>query len=256
MTIFIALLSACAWSIFDLQRKLLVNQVSPISLAMWLSVASIPIYAVLCIYFESNWPTMGYWRPAAGSLLVSSIATISFIYALKVGQIALLMPILALTPVVSAIFSYWWLGDTLSTKELLAIISIVTILFLLHGGANFHWYAGASYMMVVALGWGLGTVFDRWALGFAQPFSHAMFQSTGNLLLFILLLASRGELRHSAVTGTTLKNIVLAASVFIIAVSTQLYALQDLYAGIVESIKRGVGTLAALIWGIYFFRNQ
>lgn len=101
--------------------------------------------------------------------------------------------------------------------------------------------------MVVALGWGLG---------FAQLFSHAMFQSTGNLLLFILLLASRGELRHSAVTGTTLKKIVLAASVFIIAVSTQLYTLQDLYAGIVESIKRGVGTLAALIWGIYFFRNQ
>ncbi|WP_189390403.1 DMT family transporter [Bacterioplanes sanyensis] len=256
MSVLIALLSACAWSLFDLKRKRLVQQVPSLPLAMWLSACVIPVYVLLCWWSQPTWPGADYWLPALGSLLVSTMAAVSFIQALKVGQISLLMPVLALTPVISACLSWWWLADGLALRELMAMLVIVILLFLLQGGANFRWRAGMGYMLLVALGWGTGTVFDKWALASAEPFAHALVQSSGMLVLLALVLAVRGELKQAAPRSLPFASLLLAALVFVLAVSAQLYALQSLHAGIIETIKRGVGMLGALLWGVWLFNER
>lgn len=256
MTLLIALLSACSWSLFDLQRKLLVQQVPSVPLAIWLSGCVVPVYVLLCIGTDFTLPKPEYLWPAAGSLLVSTAAVVSFIQALKVGQIALLMPVLALTPVISAVLSWWWLDDSLSLRESSAMAAIVALLFLLQGGASFRCRTGMGLMFLVALGWGAGTVFDKWALASAQPFVHALVQSTGMLMLLALVLWVRGELHQLTPGSLPPRSMLIAALVFIVAVSAQLYALRDLHAGIVETIKRGIGMLGALGWGVYFFQER
>lgn len=256
VSLLFSLISACAWSLFDLKRKQLAQQLSPLPLALWLSVGVIPIYTALCLWSQPLLPAAGYLWPALGSLLVSTMAAVCFIQALKIGQIALLMPVLALSPVVSALMSSWWLNDHLQVREVAAMAAIVVLLFLLQGGAHLRWRAGLGYMLLVALGWGMGTVFDKWALEYIEPLAHAWVQSTGMLLLLTLLLWWRGELVQAAPYRVPLQPLLLAVLIFVLAVSLQLYALQSLHAGIIETIKRGIGMLGALLWGVWFFNER
>ncbi|WP_157729917.1 DMT family transporter [Bacterioplanes sanyensis] len=258
MSVLIALLSACAWSLFDVKRKQLVQQVAPLPLTFWLSLSVIPFYLVLsgvalALSPDASLPASGYWWPALGSLLVSTMAAVSFVQALKVGQMAGLMPVLALTPVISALLSVWWLADELSARQWGAMSAIVVLLFWLQGGARFRWQAGTGFMLLVALGWGTGTVFDKCALAYAEPLQHALLQSSGMMLLVALVIFVRGERQQLSFHRLPLFALMTAALVFIVAVSAQLFALQSLHAGIIETIKRSIGIVGGLFWGAYLF---
>jgi len=259
------LLSALAWSLFDLARKKLTAHAQPLTLAIWLSAGVTPLYLLLWLSRGASLPEAGYWLPGLVSLLVSALASVCYIKALSVGRIALLVPVLSFTPVVAAVLSAGLLGERLSGVQLLAMLSIVLAIFLLHSGWNLllrpkEAGAGLGLMLVVALCWGTGIVFDKMALTSATVFFHGLIQSAGMCLVLLLAysvdsLRRRDRLsvpRYSGPWGL----MALGLLVFVLAVSGQWLAVTEIHPGIVETVKRGVGIIGAACWGLWLFGEK
>lgn len=259
------LLSALAWSLFDLARKKLTAHAAPLTLAIWLSAGVTPLYLLLWLSQGAALPQAAYWPPALVSLLFSALASVCYIQALSVGRIALLVPVLSFTPVVAALFSLWLLDEYLSQLQWLAMLSIVLAIFMLHSGWNLLLKpravgTGFGLMLIVALCWGAGIVFDKLALTSATVFFHGLIQSAGMCL--VLLLASmldsvrrkrKPELPHYDGPKGLL---ALALLVFVLAVSGQWLALDEVHPGIVETAKRGIGIIGAACWGVWLFGEK
>ena len=260
-----ALISALAWSLFDLARKQLTAYCQPLPLSIWLAAGVIPLYALLWLAGGADRPQPAYWFPALVSLVTAAIASVSFIKALSVGRIAMLIPLLSFTPVVAALLSWLLLGEALTLVQGIAVAVIVGAIFVLHGGWKLladpsHAGAGAGLMLLVALCWGTGIVFDKWALASATVYFHGMIQSLGMVsLLYPAWLLTDG--RHGQASwlprfsGRPL-SMLLALAVFALAVSSQWQALVSVHPGVVETVKRGVGILGAALWGVWFFGEQ
>ncbi|MCD8523763.1 MAG: DMT family transporter [Saccharospirillaceae bacterium] len=256
------LVSALAWSLLDLARKKLTAYAQPLTLAIWLSAGVTPLYLLLWLFQGASLPDAGYWLPGLVSLLVSALASVCYIRALSVGRIALLIPVLAFTPVVAALLSVGLLGERLSGVQWLAMLSIVLAIFLLHSGWNIllrpkEAGAGLGLMLVVALCLGTGIVFDTMALTSATVFFHGLIQSAG-MCLVLLLAYSADSLRRSGRLSVPNYSgpwglLVLALLVFILAVSGQWLALDDVHPGIVETVKRSIGIIGAACWGVWIF---
>ena len=260
-----ALLSALAWSLLDLLRKYLSSQTTPLSLAVWLALGVTPLYAVSWVASGSAMPESDYWLPGSLSVLAAAVASFSFIKALSIGRMAILIPVLSFTPVVAAILSWVLLGDIPDNVQLAAMAVIVVTIFVLNGGWNLlrdptHAGPGFGLMLLVSLCWGMVIVLDKWALASAPLAFHGFLQSAGMVLLLCLELAVRpGEQRR--VMGVPVYQghiglLMLAVVTFATAVSLQWLALAHVHAGVLETIKRGTGILGAALWGAWLFREQ
>ncbi|WP_430462696.1 EamA family transporter [Thalassolituus sp. LLYu03] len=259
-----ALISALAWSVFDLIRKKLASTARPLSLAIWFALGVTPFYAGLWLFSGAALPQSSYWLPGLISVLAAAIASVSYIRALSVGRIAMLVPVLSFTPVVAALLSWVLLGDTLTLWQVVAIAVIVLAIFLLHGGTALLVNPAAAgpgfgLMLLVSLCWGVVIVLDKWALASAAVFFHGMVQSGGMALLLWLALIKSDGVRNGGwrpVYNGPLWLLLVALLVFLTAVSSQWFALSSVHPGIVETVKRGTGILGAALWGVWFFQES
>ena len=260
MAMLLVVAAAIAWSIFDIQRKLLAARIQPLVLAIALAAAVTPVYGVLLLGNKPELPASGYWLPALASLLVSSLAAVGFIQAVKVGRIALLIPVLSISPIVAALVSYVFFSEPLSVLQWLSMLVIVFAIFLLNGGWSFNLGPGTGLMVLVACGWGSGLVFDKLALQYASPLFHGLIQSLGMFLLlsavFVLGKRRLPLLQEAVLFRQQGRSFLFSVLAFLVAVICQLYALQFLHPGLVETIKRAVGMLGAVLWGVWLFDER
>ena len=260
MAMLLVVAAAIAWSIFDIKRKLLAAHIQPLILAAALAGAVTPVYGLLYLVNHTAFPVADYWLPALASLIVSSLAAVGFIQAVKVGRIALLIPVLSISPIVAALASYLFFDDSLSLLQWLAMVTIVVAIFFLNGGLSFSAGPGTVLMVLVAFGWGSGLVFDKLALQYTTPLFHGFIQSLGMFVFLsvVFVLAQRRLPRCDEVSGLRLqyRSFIFAVMAFLLAVICQLYALQFLHPGLVETIKRAVGMLGAIIWGRWLFEER
>ena len=247
------LIASLAWSVFDLKRKQLVQHTSALALSFWLTIAVIPVYVLWIVGLDIPWPETAYWLPGLASLIVSTVAVVAFVRALKIGEIALLMPVLSLAPVVSSLLAWVLTGEVLSQREMLAMAVIVGIIFLLQGGWQFKVRKGFGLMCVVACGWGTGTAFDNLAVQSAEPVMHAFLQCIGIGVLLGTGLLIRDQRIPKAPAAIPL---IIATLLFCMAVVSQFYALIGMHPGVVETVKRGIGMLGAVIWGVWLFGER
>lgn len=252
--------AAVAWSVFDIKRKLLASSIRPLILAAGLAAAVTPVYGVLYLLNQPVLPDYQYWLPALASLLVSSLAAVGFIQAVKVGRIALLIPVLSISPIIAALASYLFFDDSLSLLQWLSMLAIVMAIFFLNGGLSFSAGPGSGLMALVACGWGSGLVFDKLALQHATPLFHGLVQSLGMVIflssLFVLRQRRLPLMAELVGFREHHKTFMLAVVAFLLAVICQLYALQSLHPGLVETIKRAVGMLGAILWGRLLFNEK
>ncbi|MBE0483277.1 MAG: DMT family transporter [Bacterioplanes sp.] len=253
MALVIALAAALAWTLFDLARKQLSLTIPPMRLVWWLAVLVTPVYSALFLFSNEPWPLLGYWLPALVTIVLISVASVALTYALRVGQMSSLLPILSLTPVVAALLSWLWLSQSLSLWQWGAILTIVLSVFLMQGDFSLRMRPGVWPMMTAALCWGASIVFDQQALRYADPFWHAALQSAGMVLVVGVVMVLR---RDGFVYRGSVWLLLAAALVFMLAVMGQLFALQLLHPGIVETLKRGVGIMGAALWGILLYQER
>lgn len=262
MSIVFLLLSALGWTLFDFARKKLVAGETPLALTIAFNVGAIPLY---CLAFflstESEKLVLGvdfsalnfsYWVPSFIAAVLTAVAAVAFITALKLGDIARVIPVLALTPVISTLTAGWLLGESLDLVQWLAMI--VTIVATIGAQGGVHHVRGKPFllMLLVCLGWGTCIVFDKQALLHSGPFFHGIVQTIlGSILLFAYALVST--------TSIHIQNGVIrllpALIIFVAAVVFQWLALTALDAGIVETVKRSIGIIGALIGGVLLFKE-
>ncbi|MAD46610.1 MAG: hypothetical protein CMI02_19015 [Oceanospirillaceae bacterium] len=262
---FFALISAVAWSLFDLARKHLTASVAPLVLSFWLAACVAPVYLLVWLFSGATAPAAGYWLPGCISLLAAAVASFSFIKALASGEMARLIPVLSLTPVFASVFSWLLLNETIRAGQGVAIVTIVVAIFLLQGGAKLlrdpsHAGPGFALMLLVSVCWGVGAVFDKWALQSAPISFHGTFQSGGTALLtylaYLLLEVRKQQAPAFPVFTAPLPFLLMAVAVFAVAVSCQWMAITQIHPGVVETIKRGTGILGAALWGVWLFNES
>ena len=252
MSIAFLFISAICWTLFDLSRKKLVANETPLALTLAFNVGAIPLY--LAAYFIASDSTVsaGYWPPSLVAASLAAMAAVGFITALKLGDVAKVIPVLALTPVISTLAAGWLLDESLSVYQWLAMLVTVVAIGGAQGGL--HHVKGKPFllMLLVCFGWGVGIVFDKQALEHSGPFFHGVVQTTlGSLLIATYAFTTKTPAR---LQGQALR-LIPALLVFVGAVVFQWLALDGLDAGIVETVKRSVGIVGALLGGLLLFRE-
>ena len=263
----LALVAALGWSTFDLLRRFLSEKMTAWALVVWVTVGALPVVAV--------WGVMGGWRleagyllPGASSAALNVVANVAYFRAFQISSLSVTLPMLSLTPVFSSLLGATFLRESLSTRGLVACALVVVGALLLSGrraasgakgargarGASaFALDRGSLLMALVALCWSGTLLLDKFALRHASPATHALVLNGGVALAGFAVLAGRRRLGELAAVRDHVGLLVVSVVFGVLALGTQLHAIQALPIGLVETLKRGVGAVLAVVWGRAFF---
>lgn len=251
----VALGGAACWAGLDATRKALVEDVPPALAAMWLSVGQAPFFAVALVFDAQLQP--GYWPPGLAALGLQVVANLLFMKAIHISALSATIPFLSFTPVFAAFVAIPLLGELPSGWQWAGIALVVVGAVSLHlrGDAPL-WRrldAGSAMMVGVSACWALSTTLDKLALEHASKPVHALVQTGGvALALLAWLLLRRAPLSVPRRAWPALGGSVAFAAG---ALALQLWALQLLFVGIVETIKRAVGMTSSVVVGRIAFEE-
>jgi drug/metabolite transporter (DMT)-like permease len=205
----------------------------------------------------------GYLPPAAASVALNIAANLLFFAALRNSQLSVTIPLLSLTPVFTALLAIPMLGEIPALRQWLGILLVVAGAFVLNlpEGGSLSPAArspvsaprGAGLMVLVALFWSLTGPFDKMATAKASGPFHATVLCTGVAIGIAMVLAGQRRLRELADVRAAGWIFILAVLISIAALGLQLLAMMKVWVGLVETLKRGIGNLSALILGRTLF---
>jgi drug/metabolite transporter (DMT)-like permease len=264
LAIGVSLLCALAWSGFDLGRKALVGKMDPVPLLVLLTVGQTPLF--LGWTLVEGWPPVaaGYWAPALASVALNVVANLAFFWAFKLAPISLTLPLLSLTPAITALLGIPLLGEVPNLRHALGIAAVVAGAFLLNLQKDekvtvpamlraFGRERGAQLMLLVAACWSVAPVLDKIAFQRASVPFHAFVLCGGVALAMLVLLAAQRRLADLAQARRAPLGTLAAILVSTLALGLQFIAYGLTLVAFVETLKRGVGNVLALVWGRSLF---
>lgn len=256
--------ASLAWAGLDTCRKALLSAVEPVPLLALLTLAMVPAFAVWYALEPSAPPRAllapGYLAPAAGSLLLNLVANFAFMEAVRRSPLSLTIPLLSLTPVFAMLLAIPLLGERPGAGDAAGVLMVVA------GALWLNWPARASrggmplgralrrepgvpLMAVTALFWSLTIPLDKLAVQRAGAALHGLVLTAAVGTGFLLLLAARGRLADLAHVRRVPAMFALGVTVSVLALGLQLLALGPVWVAWVETLKRGVGNLSAVVMG-------
>jgi drug/metabolite transporter (DMT)-like permease len=254
------LVVACSlgWAGFDLLRKLLVRDVPPVALVFLLTAGSAPLFAAWMLAGGLVRPGPGYWAPALGSVLINLAANLLFLQGMRIAPISVTVPLLSLTPAFATLLAIPLLG------ELPALSDAIGILLVIAGAISLQWQPraepsrpgalkGALMVALTALLWSMTSPLDKLAVERAPAPFHGFVLNAGVAAGVLVVLFARRELGEIGRARAAPGLVVLALVVSSLALGLQLLALPRVYVGTVETLKRGIGNVMALLSGRLFF---
>jgi len=105
----------------------------------------------------------------------------------------------------------------------------------------------------VALLWSLTVSLDKVAIARSSGPFHATVLCTGVSAGIFLVLAARRQLGELADVRRASGVIVLGIAASIVALGLQFLAVQQVWVGLLETLKRSIGNLSAVVFGRAFF---
>lgn len=261
----VALGCALAWSGFDLSRKKLVEVIEPVPLLALLTLGQAPLFLTWSL--AEGWPEFShaaYWPPALGSLALNVVANLAFIYALKLSPLSLTLPLLSLTPVFTTLLGVPLLDEVPSVRQWTGIVIVVVGAFLLNLQADervtlgsvlraFVREPGSRWMMVVVFCWSIVPPLDKLAFQQASVPAHAFILTAGMTVVMVGVLTVQGRLRDLAHLRRSPKMYGLALLSSTAALGSQFIGYGLTAVAFIETVKRGVGNVLALIFGRSLF---
>lgn len=253
-----ALGSACAWASLDVLRKQLAGRLTLVSLTIWLNLGFLPGFVAWAVGRGAGLPDAGYVLPWLVEVGVAVSAQVLFLHALRAGALSVVVPMLALTPALSAVLAWAALGEVPSGARALGLALVV-------GGCLVQGMAesrgpglaeGTAAMAGVAALWSLGTVLDKACLGHADPAFHATAMASGCAALLTATLVVRGRTAELRIPRDARPRLAVGILALGVAYSLQLVALGTVLVGVVEGVKRGVGLSASVLTGWAFFGER
>ena len=260
----LVVLSSFAWGGFDALRKLLADRLAPMALLCLLTLASVPLFAVWAAV--EGWPAIrpGYTLPATASIALNVAANLAYIVALRKAALSVTIPLLSLTPAFAALLAIPLLGERPSLVQGAGILLVVLGAFGLNlpagerispAGAFRSWRRdpGALWMVAVALLWSLTIPLDKMAVARASGPFHGLVLNAGVAAAMLIALTAQGRLRELGNVRHVRGAFVAALAVSVAALGLQLLAIQVLWVSLVETLKRGIGNVLAVILGRLMF---
>lgn len=249
--ILLSLGAAIAFSGFDVARKRVSPHFHPLALTVWLQIGSIPFLVGWCTIAGFRW-SEAWLLPGLGSVGLQAAASAAFLTALSISPLSRTIPFLSLTPVLSAASAWILIGEEPGSSALagMALVSAGAFgLALRSSGTGFQIERGSLLTILVAGLWSASSAVDKRALAFANAPSHALLVTTG----VALILAVERWLRRG-ISGLYLPprargGLLIASVAGSVALGLQLSAFSYALVSSVESLKRALGGISALVFG-------
>jgi drug/metabolite transporter (DMT)-like permease len=257
--------SSLGWSGFDLLRKLLVREIPAVPLVFLLTAGSALLFAAWLLVDGVSRPAPGYLLPAVGSVLLNLVANLLFLEGMRIAPLSVTVPLLSLTPAFAALLAIPLLG------ELPSLMDAAGILLVIAGAVWLNWQPrgrggplegapdqrakvrGAVLVALTALLWSMTIPLDKMAVERATAPLHGVVLTAGVAAGVLLVLLVQGRVAEVARVGRVPWLLPLTLGVSSVALAFQLLALPLMLVGKIETTKRGIGNLMALISGRIFF---
>lgn len=262
---------ALAWSSFDWVRKVLLEDVEPMPLVFALTGLQTPVmlawFVVAGGHAGEGLPEAGYLLPALASVAINVVANVLFVVAIQVSPLSVTIPLLSLTPVFTTLLAVPMLGEVPGHYQEIGIALVVIGAFALHARPErgmgprhalraFLHERGSWMMAVVAFLWSLGPPLDKMAIRASSTSFHALFLSGGVATGLFVVLLVRGRLWEVRQAGRRPALLVVAFLISAAALALQLIAIRMVLVSLVETVKRGLGNVAAAGIGRWVFRER
>lgn len=258
----LAIASSLCWATLDGLRKYLAERMPAAALVVCFSLLQVPLFVIW-------WATDGggienhaaYWLPAGVGLAFNLAANLLFVLAVQRAPLSLTVPFLAFTPVFTTAVSVPLLHQIPSALEVVGVCVVVL------GGVSLGFSAqpsageskadtrpvflepGVWMMLGVAALWSTTTALDKAATDYAATPVHALVQTGGVGVVLLLSMVARRQLSDFSPVRLHWRPTLLAGAVAAAAFGLQLLAIQGLDAGHVETQKRVIGLVMALVVG-------
>lgn len=246
------------FTLADFTRKKAAGLCSPAMLTAIVFTGVAPLYWVLTILTNGWVLAPGYWLPGLGNALANVLANICFIYSVAVSPLSKTIPLLSLTPALTAFAGALFLHETLSLQQWGGIACVVSGILLLYapGGnvlrlreiiANLRQEAGARTMALTALFWTIAPVLDRVALRHTTVALDGAIHFTAGACMLWLWIYSRRKFEPPQKHSWRIIGALILC--YALAMGTQMLALKLVYVGAIESVKRVMAQISALVLG-------
>jgi uncharacterized membrane protein len=257
---FLALLTAFFESVKDATGKLALRGAHPVQAAFAWRLLALPV--LLPLLAAAGWPQLGpgFWPALALDGGLNLLASILYMRALAVGELALTVPLVNLTPALLLVTSPLLVDEYPSPAGLAGVILVVAGTFALHRGPgrggttaalrNLLTRPGARSMLVVAGIWSITANIDKLGVRSSSPLAWAV---AVDLVITLGLLPFLGWRKCPAapLPGPALLATGLAGGLTLACQMTAIGLTQVPY---VIAIKRG-STLLSVLWGRLLFAD-
>lgn len=259
-----ALGSALAYSAMDLSRKVLLGRVRAMPLLCVLSLGLVPFFLAWWLLAGAEPVARGYWLPGGGSLALNIVSNLVFLEAVRISPFSVTIPMLSLTPVFSTLLGIPLLGEVPTAVQGMGIALVVLGAFGINlgSGDRLHlgdaWRAlvrerGSLLMAGVALSWSIALPLDKLAMRQANVPFHGLVVSAGVAAAVFVGLVHRRRLAELFLPRGCRLLVSLSIAASAVAIGLFLVAVANVWIGLVESLKRAIGSAAALILGRALF---
>ncbi|MBT5242480.1 MAG: EamA family transporter [Rhodospirillaceae bacterium] len=257
----LTLVCAAGFAASDYFRKAASSHFPPVLLLTLFLVGEVPLLGAWVAYTGSLTVLDGYWPLGVVTAAAGILANLFFLMALRVSSLSLTVPVLGLVPVITTVFAAVALDEIPTMQQgvgiALAVIGLMT-LYLPAENPNpitvFKRFAtdkGARYMLLVAVLWSATAPLDKASMALSSPESHGFIQVCMMSVVLIGYLAAT-QRRSIAIARAGITPAALASIAAGVAYAAQLVAYQLTLIGVVESLKRVIGLLSAVLLGRIF----
>ncbi len=262
--VLLVLASAVAFALLDLLRKLLATRMRALPLLFFLAAGPVPFFLVWLLVAGGRGSGWVYWAPATASVALNVGANLAFLEAVRLAPLSLTIPVLSLTPVFTTVLAVPLLGEWPDAVQGAGILVVVLAIVWLQvgaaggdrrGAAGGAAGRGALLMVLVALQWSLAMPLDKLAMVRSGVPFHGLVLNAGVALGVLLVLGAQGRVGELASWRRHLGLLAATVVVSVAALALVLLALTLTWVGLVETLKRGVGSFLALALGALVFRE-
>ncbi len=258
----LTLASALGWASLDALRKQLGGRLEASLVVIWISLGTVPVFLLWQIAEGMPRITPGYLLPGLACAFFNLFANVLFVRSVSLSPISLTVPLLSLVPAFTLGAGSVLLGEWLPPRALAGMaLVVIASMGLFHGRGRRNPLAalmnepGAPLMVLVAICWAMTAVLDKRSMEHADTPLHALLQNLlvgGGLVLYRRLRGRETPLPDRR-ESLWLVGAVLAGGA---GLGFQLLAIQYTLVSLMETVKRVVGLVAALLAGRLLFGER
>ncbi len=253
------------YSAADYFRKAVPPSCPPETILFYYVGGQIPVLGAWALWNAEFAVAPGYLLPGLADAVLGLTANLLFIVAIRRSSLSLMVPLLALAPVLTLLVGGFTLGEWPSLRQDAGIVLVAAGLFALYqpaGGrrglraalATLRAERGTAPMLGVIALWSTTPSLDKICLSYTSPDLHSLIQvvTIWSALLAWALLRGRRTLHLPPGARGPMAGAAVAGG---LAYASQLAAYAVSLVALVEVLKRTVGLFGSLILGRAVFRE-